>query len=178
MIYYNIPYDLDKSLANAYNRFMEMLPNDDDFACFIDRDAMFLMPNYGHLLQDIVDNHPECGAFTAKCNRIGSKWQLANVDWKNDNIKYHIDQANNVFRKYGLNCTDHANSQLGSGFCILLKKSVWAKIGGFSGDGMLGVDNNLHLALRTNGERFYLMEGIYLFHWYRGGNQKNKAHLL
>ena len=157
-----------------------MLPNDDDYACFIDRDAMFLMPNYGHILQSIVEKYPECGAFTAKCNRIGSKWQLANVDWKNDNIKYHVEQSKVIFDKFGLECTDRTNEQLGSGFLILLKKSMWSKVGGFRGGGMLGVDNNLHLALKQNNEKFYLMEGVYLYHWYfgNGKDKRDKSHLL
>ena len=34
--------DCKKNIGCAYNKFMEILPSDDDFACFIDHDAMFL----------------------------------------------------------------------------------------------------------------------------------------
>ena len=44
MIYTNIPYapaECDGNIGCAYNKFMELLPNDDDWACFLDHDAIF-----------------------------------------------------------------------------------------------------------------------------------------
>ena len=55
-----------------------------------------------------------------------------------------------------------------SGVVILLSKKTWALLGGFA-DGFLGVDNAIHQAARDRGFPVYLMEGVYVYHWYRAG---------
>ena len=48
MIYTHIAFaqsDCEKNIGCAYNQFMEILPNDDDCACFVDHDAMFTTSN-------------------------------------------------------------------------------------------------------------------------------------
>ncbi len=53
-----------------------------------------------------------------------------------------------------------------SGVVILLSKQTWIQLGGFA-SGFLGVDNAIHQAARDHGHRVYLMEGVYVYHWYR-----------
>ncbi len=53
-----------------------------------------------------------------------------------------------------------------SGVVILLSRKTWGRLGGFA-DGFLGVDNAIHQAARDLGYRVYLMEGVYVYHWYR-----------
>ena len=69
---------------------MEILPNDDDWACFIDHDAMFTTSNWMNQLHDIIHKNPSIGAFGARTNRVGYSWQLlGNIDVDNHDIKYH-----------------------------------------------------------------------------------------
>jgi GT2 family glycosyltransferase len=60
---------------------------------------------------------------------------------------------------------------------ILIQKRLWKKIGGFLENGMLGVDNDLHTKVIKSNEKLYLMRGVYLYHWYRWPNYKDKSHL-
>jgi len=64
-----------------------------------------------------------------------------------------------------------------SGVLILIRKAVWKKIGGFVEKQLLSVDNNLHWALMDKKEKLYLMKGVYLYHWYRGGDIGDDKHL-
>lgn len=182
MIYYSIPYSTEKNIGKYYNDFMRMLPEDDDYACFVDGDTIFTTPNYGSIIDQIVRENTEVGCFTCWTNRIGCKWQiLPGVDYDNNDMKYHRDLGHNIQTIFGTICedvTDMDNSQVMSGLLIILKKSVWKKIGGFKEGGMLGIDNDLHWKIKDFGERIYLMKGIYLYHWYRWPDPKNKLHLL
>ena len=95
MIYYSIPYSTEKNLGKYYNDFMKVLPNDDDFACFVDGDTIFSTPNYGHIIQSVVDENPEVKLFTCYTNRIGCKWQVApGIDIDSNDMKYHRDFGN------------------------------------------------------------------------------------
>jgi GT2 family glycosyltransferase len=182
MIYYSVPYSTDKNLGKYYNDFMKLLPNEDDYACFVDGDTIFTTANYGHIIEQVVKENPEVGCFTCYTNRIGCKWQiLPGVDTDTNDIKYHRDLGRNIQTIFGTICEDVTNVKKGevmSGLLILLKKSTWIKIGGFKEDGMLGIDNDLHWKLQKYNEKIYIMKGIYLYHWYRWPNPKNKDHLL
>ena len=36
MIYYTVPYDSNKNIGEYYNNFVDIVPNDNDYICFID----------------------------------------------------------------------------------------------------------------------------------------------
>jgi hypothetical protein len=179
MIYYSVPYSTEKNLGKYYNDFMRVLPNDDDFACFVDGDTIFSTPNYGHIIQSVVDENPEVKIFTCYTNRIGCKWQVApGIDTDSNDMKYHRDFGNMMQTIYQTTCEDKTNSELLSGVLILLRKDLWKKCGGFTEGGMLGIDNDIHKKAKKLNEKIYLMKGVYLFHWYRWPNPKDKTHLL
>ena len=73
---------------------------------------------------------------------------------------------------------DITHLQLLSGVLILVKKSVWKKVGGFKEGEMLSVDNDIHQKVKLAGEKVGLMKGIYVQHWYRGGDNKQISHLI
>ena len=93
MIYTNIPYtpsEYGTNLGYAYNKFMELLPNDDDWACFLDHDAMFTTSNWYHQLETIIKNNPDVGAFGARTNRVANTFQLVgNINLMSNDLEYH-----------------------------------------------------------------------------------------
>jgi GT2 family glycosyltransferase len=182
MIYYSVPYSIEKNLGKYYNDFMRMLPSDDDYGCFVDGDTMFTTTNYGHIINDVVNENPDVGCFTCYTNRIGCKWQVApGVDQDTNDMNYHRNFGLSLQTIFGSECedmTDVSNKEVLSGHLMLLKKSVWKKIGGFAEKGMLGIDNDLHWKIKKNNEKVYIMKGIYIFHWYRWPDPKNKSHLI
>ena len=175
----NIPWNKKKNLGKAYNDFMRLLDND-DYAVFIDGDAQFLTTDFGNRLQYYIDTYPECGLFTARSNRIHQSWQRAG-DWDSDDIKEHRKYAVVIPKKTVTDVSNAPDNQLMSGVLIMIKKSTWKRLGGFKKDGMLGVDNDIHLQAKRCGEKVYLMDWIYLYHWYFGNNfngRRNTEHLL
>ena len=59
-----------------------------------------------------------------------------------------------------------SEATLMSGVLMLVRKSVWRKIKFRSG--FLGVDNWFHKDCVANKLKVYVMEGVYIYHWYRG----------
>ena len=183
MIYTFIPYapkEHDKDLAWAYNECMKLLPNDDDWACFIDHDAMFTTPNWYHQLNDIIKKNPQYSCFTVATNRVAASWQIPEgVNSINHDIGYHRDigvslQASNYSQV--IDITKPPGIPF-SGVVILYKKSVWKKVPfePYGPDRITGVDNLLHTTLREQGHKVGLMCGVYVYHWYRTESQVQVA---
>mgnify|MGYP003657079894 FL=1 len=170
-IYTLIPYDLEKNLGGAYNKFMGLL-EDDDWAVFLDHDAMFTTTDWMKTIQETITQNPEFGFFTCLTNRIGSAWQkIKGVDESNHDISYHRLIGTQVSERTWTPA-DVTNAPYMSGVVMIVKKSTWNKIGG-APDGMLGVDGQLHTRCRESGVKLGLMSNLYVYHWYRGDGNTN-----
>ena len=187
MIRTSICWNTEKNLIKEYNYDMSTLPDDGDFRCFIDGDASFTTDFWGKQLEQIITTHPECGCFVATTNRIApvNQHQLPQlIDWNNNDFADHRRIGKHCWKKNGTNVIDFSKPDPChlSGFLILLKKKTWEKIGGFKAwddkSNILGIDSRLHQDLYEAGEKVYVMSGIYLYHWYRGGNINDKSHIL
>lgn len=181
MIYYTIPFDSGKNIGKYYNSIFEKLA-DDDWACFVDADTIFTTYDYGTLIENVIAKNPGVGAFTCYTNRVACQWQIApGVDIKSNDMLYHREFGEKIKNQFGTSCLDVTNKprlEVMSGFFFMLKKSTWQKVGKFPEKGMLGIDNALHWNIQAAGEKLYLMQGLYLYHWYRNGNKNDKKHLL
>lgn len=190
MIYTFIPYAPsahDKDLGFAYNSFMELLPKDDDWACFLDHDAMFTTLSWYKQFEDIVMLKPDAGCFTAMTNRIGNPIQVHGYEWEllrnsENRVKRHfevlaLNHSNHDMMKHrliGKKLLDEKYSDLQelgmdnpmSGVLMLVKKATWNRIRFKSG--FLGVDRTFHKDCVDNGLKVFLMTGVYVYHWYRG----------
>ena len=171
MIYINIPYvpNGSKNIGAAYNQFMNLI-GDDDWACFLDADAMFVTGDFYKQLEEIIikPENENIGMYTACTNRIGNIEQIVfgkkSEEARNHDIEFHreIGKALQNTRRYDLiDCKDPI-----SGVVMLISKKAWSKTKGFA-DGFLGVDNNMDYQLRNIGYRTCIMLGVYVYHWYR-----------
>ena len=174
MIYTHIPFapiECEKNLGCAYNKFMDILPNDDDWGCFLDHDAMFTTYDWYNQINDIIEKNPKLGAFGARTNRLNSTYQLVgNIDVHNHDIAYHREIGNHIQKKYydDLFVVDKNTAQTGfSGVLILIKKSTWNAVGGFKSAGFNHVDNDLRYRLEEHDIPFHIMNGVYVYHWYK-----------
>lgn len=166
-IAYTIPEE-EKNLGRAYNRYMELLPNDNDWVCFLDHDAMFTTSDWYHQLYEVIDANPGYSCFTAIANRIGNPDQrFAGIDQDNHDIVYHREVGKKAQVQFRTEVKDITDKQLLSGVMILIQKSAWEKAGKFLEDGFLGIDNYFDKALREGGMKSGVAKGIYLYHWYR-----------
>jgi GT2 family glycosyltransferase len=174
-IYTLIPYDLEKNLGGAYNKFMNLL-EDDDWAVFLDHDAMFTTPDWMSTIEKTIDENPEYGFFTCRTNRIGSAWQkMGGVDEENHDMRYHRSigrEVSQVSPNMLASVADVTDAPYMSGVVMIVKKSVWKELGG-APEGMLGVDGQLHIRCRESNIKLGLMNHLYVYHWYRGDGNTN-----
>lgn len=178
MIHYVTPWNTKKILGKAYNATMNLVDNN-DWVCFTDGDSMFTTNFFGKQIEDIIAKYPECGCFTAMANRIGCLWQRSG-NWDTDDMRYHRFRGQELYDQFYDDIIDVTHSprmEVMGGVLILIKKNVWSKVGGFREKGILGIDNDLHWKIQRHKEKVYLMKGVYLYHWYRGGSG-DKSHLI
>ena len=149
---------------------MDTLPSNNDWGCFLDHDAMFTTKNWYTQLEDIIRKYPNIGAFGVRTNRINCTYQMVgNIDLHNHDVIYHRKIGNYLQSKfyYDLYKADESTLQPGfSGVVILIKKSQWLEIGGFKEDGFNHVDNDLRYRLGAKNKFIYIMNGVYVYHWY------------
>ena len=178
MIHFHSPYSLIKDIGKAYNESAKLVTDPNDWICFTDLDSMFLVPDIGHQLQEIIDQNLEAGLLTCVTNRIG------NVHQKYDG---KISDEPNILehRKIALQLSREKRHQVKeiitpiSGHLMLIKKATWDSIGGApEGRGLLSVDNTISNRMTRHGYKTILMEGVYLFHFYRMDTHiKDRRHL-
>lgn len=177
-VYHFIPWNSQKNIGKSYNDMMSLVgPN--DWVCFLDGDAVHTTHHFGFKIEEVIKYNPTYSMFTCYTNRVACKYQVApNVNWGNNDQSYHRTVGENLWNSNKTDVIDITNNPELSGVLILLKKSAWEKVGGFKENKMLTVDNDMHVKIRNAGLRVGLMKGIYVQHWYRGGDINNKKHLL
>lgn len=171
----NNPYNLGR----AYNNFMELITNDEDWVCFLDHDATFTYPKWYRQMEDIIEKHNDYGMFTCMMNRVGQKYHIPEgIDKDNHDIIYHRAVGRQLAETYydDITSLNDVNGQYLSGVLMLLKKKTWIDINGCP-EGFLGVDNEIHRRCVVNGIKVGRMNGVYLYHWYRadGDDHVQKA---
>jgi len=177
-VWYNVPWSSEKNIGKAYNEFAALVP-DTDWICFMDADTIPTTSDYGAIIERVIRQNPSVEAFTCTTNRIGCGWQLAeNSDWSSDDMRYHRRFGEQQRMIYGATVEDVTDKRhLMSGHLICCKKSLWKAIGGVMEDGMLGIDNDFHRRIKATGHRLHIARGLYVYHWYRGGNRTDTKHL-
>jgi len=177
MIYNFIAYapkDHHKDIGWVYNKYMERLASDEDWACFLDHDAMFTTTDWFTQLEDIIAENPQYGLLSAITNRTGNTEQkVANIDYDNNDICYHRRIGTMAQEQNRTTVTDVSKTRSISGVVMLVKKAVWRRAGGFA-RGFLEVDNDFHQRVVNVGEKVGIMKGVYVYHWYRFENSDLK----
>lgn len=177
MIYYHTPYDLNGNLGEYYNKVMSELPSPQDWVVFTDRDTWFPHPHYGKIIE-LYSKQNEYGLLTCQTNRVGTPYQCFNGKyWNLESNLEHTKLAEGLYLKHNTEIADITNLSPLSGMLIMLKKSTWISSGGFKNNGLLGVDNSIHQNVVKRGGKVGMMLGMYVWHYYRNGNKKDKKHL-
>lgn len=177
-VFHIIPWNSDKNIGKSYNESMSLV-NFEDWVCFLDGDAVHTSHFFGKRIEEVIESNPEYSLFTCTTNRVNCPYQIApNVNIKSNDQEYHRLFGESIWEKYGKQVSEITNSMELSGVFIAIKKSIWEKVGGFKEDRMLSIDNDIHRRVKLLGEKVGLMKGIYVQHWYRGGQKDNKQHLL
>ncbi|WP_018984659.1 glycosyltransferase [Salinimonas chungwhensis] len=167
------PKSYGMNLGRCYNEYMERL-GDDDYALFIDHDAMFTNNSWRDVVASAYSEHAgETALFISRTNRINNPYQRLNLLENNHNLFDHDVFATNLAKKYGKSVVECAKLPSSSGVIIMLSKKTWLKHK-FT-DGFLKVDNNIHLSHRNAGDPVYIMQGLHVYHFYRADNDLSHA---
>jgi GT2 family glycosyltransferase len=177
-IYYFTPYSLEKNLGKAYNDYMKLVPSSDDWVALVDADIMFLRPDFGHQIAEIVSKYPDAGMFTCYTNRVGNARQRYPGMWNVADMLKHRKVATDLQKNRRCNIQEILPPI--SGHLMVFRKSTWEMSGGFTEDKkILGVDNNFSNRVHSMGKKIYIMCGVYMLHYYRmAEGRAYKNHLL
>lgn len=174
-IHYFTPYAYDKNLGKAYNECFKNIP-DHDYVCIMDGDTMFLNNDFGHQIAKTIKKRPGGAIYTCLTNRIGNPEQQYRVKISNISyIDYHKNIADNLKKTKEL---DTASAKKRTSMLVsVISKKVWNDIK--FRDGMIGVDWDFSQRVLDAGHKIYIMQGLYVFHLYRfGQNIRNTRHLI
>lgn len=163
MIYFFVPYSFEGNLGKAYNDYMRLLPNDDDWGVVMDGDTMFLTPDWGTHIKEIIDENPDAGCITCITNRIANKNQR--VAMPSTSILEHRKKAMQLQRARR-NTVMRTKRHI-SGLLMAVKKSTWKQIPFPELGTVLNVDNVWSKKLLKSGKQLLIAKGIYILHYYR-----------
>lgn len=167
MIFDITPFRTDKNIGKAYNERIELLP-DDAWIIIRDGDCMYLTPDYGVIIENIIKNHGEeyalIGALT---NRLGIEELCYKGKFNEEtDAYYHYVRANTI---KSTNKGLIKETQMCAGFFMMFKKETWLKVGGFSEDMADApfTDKRFSAKIIKNGGKIGIAQDLYLFHCYR-----------
>jgi hypothetical protein len=180
-IIYSTPFSSEKLVGKEYNRICEKASKG-EWICLRDADTMFLRSDFGSIIENTIRENPNIDLFGCYTNRIGLNYQLYNgIMSENPDITYHKKIADKAFQEHRYSCTI-INKPI-AGLFLLFKKELWDEIK-FC-DGMFNNSNELFdwdfsKKVLESGKTIGLINGLYLFHYYRfiEGGKKYINHLL
>ena len=160
-------------LGAAYNQCMNLIGKD-DWACFIDHDAMFTTVKWWQQITSIVEeSEGKVGLYTCMTNAVACNYQVpTQVLPRTLDYYYHRSLGQDLESENWLKVVDVTDySSFGgnlpiSGVLMLTSYKAWREVGGFD-SGFLGVDNDYHRRIAKAGLEVRLMLGVYVMHWYR-----------
>lgn len=177
-VFFSQAWDSSRNIGKYYNEFMSMLP-DDSYGCLMDYDTMFLTNDYGKHIYEYVNQFQDA-VLTCRTNRMHTSndfQQLQGIDRGNHDINYHRSIADQR-KQFLYETTDISKpdrTKLMGGMLMLVPKKIWKECP-FNERGILDVDNDFHKDLIAKDKQVLIMEGIYIYHWYRQNGGKD--HLL
>lgn len=171
MIHFFTPYSFDKKLFDAWDQYMNLVADENDWVCMMDGDILFLIADFGHQMQEYIDKYPDTGLFSCYASRAHRQEYIRRgVDMENPSILYHYDAAERCRKELHLKVKEIAKPALGH--LILMKKATWTRIRDrvkelTDGHKILGVDVRISRAVSELGMPVLLMRGIYVLHFFR-----------
>jgi cellulose synthase/poly-beta-1,6-N-acetylglucosamine synthase-like glycosyltransferase len=181
MIWFFTPYSFEGKLFEAYDQYMSLIRDTDDWVVFSDGDTLFFHSDFGHMVRDYTEKYPDTGMFTCFTNRIGTKSQLYNKElFEIDSIKYNFLIAEHIrSENYG----KATKTQLPvSGFFIAIRHRTWMAIKEelkliLRDKQILDVDYALSNLLLAKGYTIRRIDNLLILHYYRfvEGNPSNRG---
>jgi hypothetical protein len=172
MIYFFTPYSFEKKLFEAYDHYMNLVRNPDDWVCFTDGDTAFLRPDFGMMIRNYTDKYPDTGMFTSYASRCHYQFQMikGGAYLSDPSILTHKELADEAAGSYPLGINE-CNRRI-AGHLMLIRKSTWLRIREkvktrCADRKILGIDTRISYAVLNAGLKIRIMKGIYILHYLR-----------
>lgn len=182
MIWFFTPYSFEKKLFDAWDNYMNLVSDPEDWVCMMDGDVLFFHADFGHQLQRYIDRYPDTGMFTCYASRSGTPWMLPQDQiMGNADILLHKKKANYFRENFDLQAEEL--DRRATGHLLLMQKKTWLEIRGPVGEktkekNILGIDTAISLHLLETGRKIRLMKSVYVLHYYRFlEGKKYKKHI-
>ena len=175
MIYHHIPWNKKKCIGTAYNEILALYKNE-DWVTVMDSDAMHTTNEWYKELEASIEKFPNAMGFGCRSNRLRTVQQMVmGVDIDNHDMFYHRRIGGVLASKFKNHVTPHFNKDHAghfTGLWFAFNVGFMRQIGGFhvSGDQTL-VDNWFHKKIVDAGKEFYILDAVYVYHWYRADNE-------
>ena len=177
MIYTHIAWTPGtKCQGKNYNEVLK-IHKDDDWLAFIDSDAMMMTDKtWYEQLEHAIQTYPNAKGFTCRTNRVNSIPLLVEgVDPDIHDIRYHKKIGDYMENRFYKKVTSHFNKKYAghfSGMWFAVHVGTMKSLGGFYESGNLSkTDNRIHIDLIEAGHEFYILDGVYCYHYYRPENE-------
>lgn len=178
-VWHSTPADSGKNIGRAYNEFCGIVPNDEDWICLRDGDSMFILSDWQEQIEAALELHGDkYQLFGCVTNRLSTTNQRPfPEDFNDPSVLKAKERA--VFchdNKYTV-VTPHDKPV--AGLFMLFQKKTWKK-NPFN-ENTISADTDFGYAILNNGGKIGLMQGLYLFHYYRFHHPnptQYKKHLL
>ena len=159
-------YDYSLNISKRLNETIENLPN--NWICLTDNDTL-KFPNFSPNLKTILesDNVTKNDLIGSYVNRLRpSNPQVITELFDEPNIDVHFKASLDLWNDNGINVVEN---RLIAGSCMIFHKELWEKIGGFN-ESKIFFDKYFSYAVKDNGGRCLIAQGLYVFHLYRWGS--------
>lgn len=159
------PESYGQNLGRAYNDYMNRL-GPDDYAVFIDHDAMLAGNRAPQLLRELAEEAGDAPVlFAARTNRIFCAYQRLTQFADVHELDVHDEVAGRLHEMGEGTVRDVTPLPPISGLVMMLSKKTWERAPFI--DGFLRVDNAMHENLRDAGGKICLPDNLYAYHFYR-----------
>ncbi len=165
IIHHITPFSTSKNIGKEYNERISELPKD-CYICLRDGDTMFLTPDWGRQIEDIIKANPDYSVITCMTNRIGLKELVAIKDTENSDMAYHIEVAKTFWEGCKTLVID---TPIAPGMLMIFHKSVWQN-NPFK-ENSIYFDREFSKSVIKNGGKIGVALGLYVFHLYRWGQR-------
>lgn len=179
-IHYITPYSTEKNFGKAINEQISIIP-DEDWVCVLDGDMMFLTPDWGRQVSEVVRKHgKKYSLFGCLTNRLGRNIQRYRGEFSNNfDVKHHYDIAKELESNYWAEVEDVTSKKRVAGMFMLFPKSLWNRIQ-FK-ENTPNFDDIFSTEVIKSGGKLGLLKGLYVFHCYRLWSEspgRDREHLL
>lgn len=162
-IHFITPFAKDKNIGREYNERIAELP-EDCYICLRDGDSMFLTPDWGTQIEEIIKANPQFAVIGCVTNRLRGGAQVIEGMFDESDISVHMQTATELQEAKR---TEVVGAMGVAGLCMIFHKSVWNKVK-FQ-ERTIKFDSMFCSNVAGLGMRIGIATGLYLFHLYRFG---------